>query len=164
MIFTGSGKMWNHHYWIVTNAATGELLPGATVSTDENNQEVATVTADESGKYNFEALAACDSDYIIRGKSDGCEYNESWSKPQIKNRNYYRSYAFGVWSLSAEHLGCRLSLQPIYFDFDRYNIRPDAEVNWPKFWQLWEAIRVGDSCWIAYRFARQWRVQPDPFR
>ena len=29
-------------------------------------------------------------------------------------------------------LGCRLSLQPIYFDFDRYNIRPDAEIELAK--------------------------------
>jgi len=29
-------------------------------------------------------------------------------------------------------LGCRLKLQPIYFDFDRYNIRPDAAVELAK--------------------------------
>ena len=29
-------------------------------------------------------------------------------------------------------LGCRLDLQPIYFDFDRYNIRPDAEIELSK--------------------------------
>jgi outer membrane protein OmpA-like peptidoglycan-associated protein len=31
-----------------------------------------------------------------------------------------------------DDLGCRLSLQPIYFDFDRYNIRPDAEIELAK--------------------------------
>lgn len=29
-------------------------------------------------------------------------------------------------------LGCRLALQPIYFDFDRYNIRPDAAIELAK--------------------------------
>ena len=29
-------------------------------------------------------------------------------------------------------LGCILDLQPIYFDFDRYNIRPDAEIELAK--------------------------------
>ena len=29
-------------------------------------------------------------------------------------------------------LGCRLNLEPIYFDFDRYNIRPDAAIELAK--------------------------------
>ena len=33
---------------------------------------------------------------------------------------------------AANDLGCRLSLQPIYFDFDRYNIRPDAAIELAK--------------------------------
>ena len=32
----------------------------------------------------------------------------------------------------ADDLGCRLSLQPIYFDFDKDNIRPDAEIELAK--------------------------------
>ena len=118
---------------IVTNAATGEPLPGATVSLlDENNQEVATVTADESGKYNFEALAACDSDYIIRGKSDGCEYNEKLVKTPNKTGTITVPMPLECDPCPPNDLGCRLSLQPIYFDFDRYNIRPDAEVELAK--------------------------------
>ena len=31
-----------------------------------------------------------------------------------------------------DDLGCRLSLEPIYFDFDRFNIRPDAEIELAK--------------------------------
>jgi len=32
-------------------------------------------------------------------------------------------------------LGCRLDLQPIYFDFDKHNIRSDAEVELAKILQ-----------------------------
>ena len=31
-----------------------------------------------------------------------------------------------------EDLGCRLTLEPIYFDYDRFNIRPDAEIELAK--------------------------------
>jgi outer membrane protein OmpA-like peptidoglycan-associated protein len=34
-----------------------------------------------------------------------------------------------------DDLGCRLALQPIYFDFDKHHIRPDAEVELAKILQ-----------------------------
>ncbi len=118
---------------IVTNAATGEILPGATVLLlDENNNEVASVIADEEGRYNFEAIAACESQYIIRGKSEGCEYNEKLVETPNKTGTITVPMPLECDPCPPNDLGCRLSLQPIYFDFDRWNIRPDAEIELAK--------------------------------
>ena len=118
---------------LVTNKDTGELLPGATVMLlDENNEQIASVTADENGKYNFEGMAACETTYLVRAKSEGCEYHEEVVETPNKTGTINVPMALECDPCPANDLGCRLSLQPIYFDFDRYNIRPDAEVELAK--------------------------------
>ena len=118
---------------LISNELTGEPLPGAIVFLlDENNKEVAQVVADDNGKYNFEALAACDSKYIIRGGKDGCEYNEREVRTPSKTGTITVDLKLECDPCPPNDLGCRLALQPIYFDFDRYNIRPDAAVELAK--------------------------------
>jgi outer membrane protein OmpA-like peptidoglycan-associated protein len=118
---------------LISNEVSGEPIPGATVYLlDENNKEIAVVTADDKGRYNFEALAACDSKYIIRGGKDGCEYNEKEVKTPSKTGTINVDLKLECDPCPPNDLGCRLALQPIYFDFDRYNIRPDAAVELAK--------------------------------
>ena len=117
---------------VITNQKN-EVLPGAIVYLlDESNKEVAVVTADEDGKYNFEALAACDSKYIVRAGKEGCEYNEKEVQTPGKTGTITVDLQLECDPCPPNDLGCRLELQPIYFDFDRYNIRPDAAVELAK--------------------------------
>jgi len=117
----------------VTNKITGEVLPGATVTLlDDNNGVVETVTAGEDGKYTFTQPAECGSQYLVRAKSDGCEYSEELVETPNKTGVIDVPMNLECDSCPPTDLGCRLSLQPIYFDFDRYNIRPDAAIELAK--------------------------------
>lgn len=117
----------------ITNAATGETLPGATVNLlDGNNRVVETVTAAADGTYVFTQTADCGSQYIVRAKADDCEYKEELVATPEQTGVINVPVALDCDPCPANDLGCRLSLQPIYFDFDRYNIRPDAAIELAK--------------------------------
>ncbi|NND63865.1 MAG: OmpA family protein [Flavobacteriaceae bacterium] len=118
---------------VVTNQVTGDPLPGATVMLlDANNNLVETVTAGEDGTYTFDAIAACDSQYLVRATSEGCEFNEEFVETPGATGTINVPVALECDPCPPNDLGCRLSLEPIYFDFDRYNIRPDAAVELAK--------------------------------
>ncbi|MBL4662175.1 MAG: OmpA family protein [Flavobacteriaceae bacterium] len=117
----------------VTDIATGEILPGATVTLlDENNITVETVTVGADGSYSFTQFAECSSQYLVRAKSDGCEFKEELVETPENTGVIDVPMALECDPCAVNDLGCRLSLQPIYFDFDRYNIRPDAAIELAK--------------------------------
>ena len=117
----------------VTNQANGETLAGATVILlDSNNQTVDTVTSGADGSYSFTTFAECSSQYLVRAKSEGCEFKEELVETPEKTGVIDVPMALECDPCAANDLGCRLSLQPIYFDFDRYNIRPDAAIELAK--------------------------------
>ncbi len=118
---------------IVTNDVTGAPIAGATVTLlDENNTVVKTVTTGADGRYSFDGLAQCSSTYIVRGIGDGCEFNEKVVVTPNTTSTIEADLPLECDPCAANDLGCRLKLQPIYFDFDRYNIRPDAEIELAK--------------------------------
>lgn len=117
---------------LVTDIDTGELLPGSIVIVfDEDNNEVATMTVGSNAKYSFNL--ECDKQYTIRGAKELYEPTE-----KIINTPGESSSIDVPLELKKSDecppndLGCRLALQPIYFDFDRYNIRPDAAIELAK--------------------------------
>ena len=117
----------------VTNQANGETLAGATVILlDSNNQTVDTVTSGADGSYSFTTFAECSSQYLVRAKSEGCEFKEELVQTPEQTGVIDVPMALECDPCAANDLGCRLSLQPIYFDFDRYNIRPDAAIELAK--------------------------------
>ena len=117
----------------ITNALTGEPLAGATVTLlDENNNSIKVVTSDANGRYSFDGLAACDAQYIVRAVSEGCEFNEEFVQTPNKTSTVIVDVALECDPCPPNDLGCRLNLEPIYFDFDRYNIRPDAAIELAK--------------------------------
>lgn len=117
----------------VTNKATGEPLAGASVNLlDSNNNMVESVTAGADGSYSFTQMAECGSQYLVRAKSDGCEYKEELVETPDKTGVIDVPMALECDPCPPNDLGCRLSLQPIYFDFDRWNIRPDAAIELAK--------------------------------
>ncbi|WP_339609064.1 OmpA family protein [uncultured Planktosalinus sp.] len=117
---------------LVTDEDTGELLPGSLVTLmDEGNEVISTTTVGSNAKYTFKAN--CDKKYIIRGTKEN--YNPT--EKVINTPENSSSIDVPLMLKSSDpcppnDLGCRLTLQPIYFDFDRYNIRPDAAVELAK--------------------------------
>ncbi len=118
---------------IVTNRDTGAVIPNATVNLlDSDNNIIDTVTSGVDGAYAFNETAACSSTYLVRGKSESCDYHEELVETPSATRGIEVPLALKCDPCPANDLGCRLALNPIYFDFDRYNIRPDAELELAK--------------------------------
>ncbi len=119
---------------VVTDKSSGEVLPNAQVTLfDSNNAIVETVVV--GPKANYEFVVECDKNYFLRGDKE--TYNsaeELITTPAISEtinvplqlEKTIRKAKIG------EDLGKILNLNPIYFDFDKYNIRYDASVELAK--------------------------------
>ncbi len=117
----------------VRDKITNEPLVGATVVViDEDNEEILSVITDFEGK--FDLKLDCDQGNFVRALTEGYipseEYlGKSEGKPKIIDFYLEReevTVGFG------DDLAKLLQLSTIYFDFDKYNIRPDAEVELQK--------------------------------
>jgi outer membrane protein OmpA-like peptidoglycan-associated protein len=109
-----------------------ELLPGAEVTLlDSNNNIVDKVIVGQDAAYSF--TAACESQYSVRGTKSQYAPNEKvLQTPDASGTVEIPLPLKLIDPCPPNDLGCRLNLQPIYFDFDRYNIRPDAAVELAK--------------------------------
>ncbi|WP_396597938.1 OmpA family protein [Dokdonia sp. R86516] len=114
---------------------TDEILPQTTVTLrDKVNQIVATVTSDDLGKFTFSDVN-CSETYVVRGAKDNYEPHEvilttSSDVGGIINRDVYLKP--GAQLVIGGDLTNILELNPIYFDFDKSNIRPDAALELEK--------------------------------
>ncbi|WP_339850222.1 OmpA family protein [uncultured Dokdonia sp.] len=114
---------------------TDEILPQTTVTLrDKVNQVVATVTSDDLGKFTFSDVN-CSETYVVRGAKDNYEPYEvilttSSDVGGIINRDVYLKP--GAQLVIGGDLSDILELNPIYFDFDKSNIRPDAALELEK--------------------------------
>ena len=114
---------------------TDEILPQTTVTLrDKVNQVVATVTSDDLGKFTFSDVK-CSETYVVRGAKDNYEPHEvilttSSDVGGIINRDVYLKP--GAQLVIGGDLSNILDLNPIYFDFDKSNIRPDAALELEK--------------------------------
>ena len=116
----------------VTDIDTGELLPGAEVILmDTNNKILDKKIVGEDAAYSF--TVECNTMYILLGTN----------KDYFPNENSLETPDEGgviEFSIELKHqpecppndLGCRLSLQPIYFDYDKSDIRYDAAIELAK--------------------------------
>jgi outer membrane protein OmpA-like peptidoglycan-associated protein/tetratricopeptide (TPR) repeat protein len=116
----------------VYDEETNEPLPGANVTLlDENNQLVNQTTAKADGTYSF--TADCDTQYTVRGAKEGYNpYEKMIKTPVLSGTIDVPLPLRKVGPCPPNDLGCRLNLQPIYFDFDKSNIRKDAEIELAK--------------------------------
>ena len=117
---------------LVTDTDTNEFLAGTMVSLlDSEKNDIENISVGEDGRYTF--TVECDSYYYVRGSKEGYYSQEKPVHTPIEG---------GVIEIFLElklknpcppnDLGCRLSLQPIYFDYDMAQIRPDAEIELAK--------------------------------
>ena len=117
----------------VRDKVTQEILPGATVRViDESNSEIASVLTDIEGKYSL--TLNCNEGNFIRASRQGYVPSEVFLPPSEGTPKIVDLY-LDPESLSAgfgSDLAKLLQLSTIYFDFDKYDIRPDAEVELQK--------------------------------
>ncbi len=113
----------------VRDKITNELLVGATVRViDENNNEIGSAITDDKG--NYEITLDCNQGNFVRASREGYIPSEEYlaaseGKPRIMD--FYlepESITAGY----GDDLAKLLQLSTIYFDFDKWNIRRDAEV------------------------------------
>lgn len=113
----------------VRDKISNQVLVGATVKViDENNEELASVITDSNGNYSI--AIDCNQGNFVRATMQGYvpseEYlNLSDSKPLIVDFYLERDRVTAGYG---DDLAKLLQLSTIYFDFDRYNVRPDAEI------------------------------------
>jgi outer membrane protein OmpA-like peptidoglycan-associated protein/tetratricopeptide (TPR) repeat protein len=113
----------------VRDKISNEVLVGATVKIiDENNIEKMLSATDNEGEYSL----SCDCNHgnFIRAAMEGYipaeEYIEANDgKPRVVDFYLERETVTAGYG---DDLAKLLQLSTIYFDFDKYNIRPDAEV------------------------------------
>ncbi len=117
---------------LVTDENTGVLLPGSLVIVmDQDNNPINSMTVGRDAEYSFNV--ECNKQYTIRGTKDKYEPKEKIvSTPRESSSINLPLELKPSDPCPPNDLGCRLSLQPIYFDFDRYNIRPDAAIELAK--------------------------------
>jgi len=113
----------------VRDKISNEVLVGATVKViDENNEELASVITDSNGNYSI--AIDCNKGNFVRATMQGYvpseEYlNLSDSKPIIIDFYLERDTVTAGYG---DDLAKLLQLSTIYFDFDKYNVRRDAEI------------------------------------
>ena len=116
----------------VFDRESGTMLPGSDVTLlDHNNQLVASTKAKSDGTYSF--VGDCNTQYSVRGVKDGYEpYEKMIQTPTLSGTIDVPLPLERIGPCAPDDLGCRLNLQPIYFDFDKSNIRRDAEIELAK--------------------------------
>ncbi|MEO1487192.1 MAG: OmpA family protein [Bacteroidota bacterium] len=122
-------------YGTITNAKTKEVLEGSTVYLiDENNNVISQLVTEANGTYRFDQNIDCDKQYVVRASNDEKEYqpNEKLVVTSTVSETNTVNIALTPPDCPVDDLGCRLDLQPIYFDFDKHYIRPDAELELAK--------------------------------
>ncbi len=113
----------------VRDKITNELLVGATVKViNENNEEVLSTITDSEGNYSLSL--DCYKGNFVRALTQGYVPSEEYlkklgSKPKIIDFYLERDK---VTAGFGDDLAKLLQLSIIYFDFDKYNIRKDSEL------------------------------------
>jgi outer membrane protein OmpA-like peptidoglycan-associated protein/tetratricopeptide (TPR) repeat protein len=113
---------------LVTDKDTGEKLSNATVTLYDTNKNVfGTSVTDGSATFSFDP--SCDREMLVRAEKEGYIPEEKLitipatsatldALLQLEKKNKPL--------IPGKDLKDILNLNPIYFDFDRFNIRPDA--------------------------------------
>lgn len=113
----------------VTDSKSGEALNGATVMImDANNNKVDELITKENGKYAFKV--ECDKQYFVRAEKE--EYSSDEDLFSTPNQSDFIDIPLELETTLIPVVDCDdiaplLGIEQIYFDFDKYNIRPDAE-------------------------------------
>jgi len=113
----------------VRDKITNEVLAGATVRViDENNNEIGSSITDANGDY--EITLDCNQGNFVRASREGYIPSEEYLSPSDGKPRIMDFYLEpeNITAGYGDDLAKLLQLSTIYFDFDKWNIRPDAEI------------------------------------
>jgi len=132
----------------VTDKNTGEPMKGATVMVTDANSTVKLEEQEtsENGTYVFKL--ECDKPYLLRVEKEDYTTDEEFLKTSnetgITDVPLEIEHAL-ISFVDCDDIGPLLDMKQIYFDFDRFNIRSDAEYELSKikaFMELYPQIRI----------------------
>lgn len=113
---------------LITDVDTKEILPNAKVILfDDKMNQISETTASEKGAYSFKI--ECNKKYYVRASKEEYETNEKPFDPVIKTGESKLDIELKRNIFPVEvgtDLGKILGVSIIYFDLDKWNIRPDA--------------------------------------
>ncbi|CAM4185057.1 OmpA family protein [Zobellia roscoffensis] len=114
---------------VVRDKISNEPLIGASVKViDENNEEIMSAITDAEGRYNI--LVDCTQGNFVRAMTEGYIPSEEYlgkSDGEPKTIDFYLERD-SVTAGFGDDLAKLLQLSTIYFDFNKYNIRKDSEI------------------------------------
>jgi outer membrane protein OmpA-like peptidoglycan-associated protein len=113
----------------VRDKISNEVLIGATVKViNENNDEVLTTVTDSQGRYKLSL--DCNKGNFVRALMQGYVPSEEYLGKSAGKNNIIDFYLERdrVTAGFGDDLAKLLQLSTIYFDFDKYNIRKDSEI------------------------------------
>ncbi|WP_346883944.1 OmpA family protein [uncultured Algibacter sp.] len=120
---------------VVLNRKTKEILTNATVRLfNASGKEMDRMVVGEDGKYKFNNLL-CNKEFLVRASKADYSTDESRIKTSGENEVVTLELELDINKVplaKGTNLREALSLNPIYFDFDKSNIRPDAEIELQK--------------------------------
>ncbi|PTM08158.1 MAG: hypothetical protein DA407_08745 [Bacteroidetes bacterium] len=108
---------------IVKDKETNEPISGATVELiNEAGKIVNNVTTNENGEYTFEV--ECEKNYSVRGSKPDYEDDvQSFTTSAINGDEQ----TVDLYLKNILALPCEIVINPIFFDFDKWNIRTDSK-------------------------------------
>ena len=113
---------------LITDTDTKEMLPNAKVILfDDKMNQISETTASEKGAYSFKI--ECNKKYYVRASKEEYETNEKPFGPVTKTGESKLDIELKRNIFPVEvgtDLGKILGVSIIYFDLDKWNIRPDA--------------------------------------
>ena len=119
---------------VVKDKDSGELIPGAEVRMlDANNNLIKKVIVGE--RANFAFIADCDKQYFLRATKEKYVGDEKFVTTPNESQTLELDLSLANEDIKVEpgdDIGQLIRINPIYFDFDRFNIRPDASVELAK--------------------------------
>ena len=121
---------------IVTDTNTGNLMPGATVKLlDMGMNVIAEQIVQQDARYSFPEQVECGQAYYLITEN-GLAYSVAETTFIAPTTSQTVSVDMAIETFSQDcppyDLGCLLGLNPIYFDLNKYYIRPDAEIELTK--------------------------------
>ena len=116
----------------VTDRKSGVPLENASITlVDSEGMASATLNTDEKGYYEVETNRF--ESYFIKAKKEGYDTDEKVSKPNLESQRIdFQLQQNKVAIEAGADLSKVLNIPMIYFDFDKWNIRPDAQVELEK--------------------------------
>ena len=119
----------------ITDLETGAILPNTKVTLfDEKFNKLKEVTSDASGKYSFEDVQ-CGKSYYVRAEKQ--DYVTKESRITLPNESGETDLPIALEKTVkkvkvGDDLAKAFGIKIIYFDLDKWNIRPDAATDLAK--------------------------------